>query len=65
MKGVIIEQTGGAEVLQYKTDLPVPEPKEGQILVKNDFLGINFIDTYGRLSIRPAQVCKPRLTSNL
>lgn len=46
MKGVIIETNGGVEVLQYKTDLPVPEPKEGQILVKNDFVGINFIDTY-------------------
>lgn len=46
MKGVIIEKTGGTEVLQYKTDLPVPEPKEGQILVKNNFIGINYIDTY-------------------
>lgn len=27
MKGVTIEKTGGPEVLQYKTDLPVPEPK--------------------------------------
>lgn len=45
MKGVVIESTGGTEVLQYKTDLPVPQPKDGQILVKNDFLGINFIDT--------------------
>jgi NADPH2:quinone reductase len=46
MKGVIMEKNGGTEVLQYKTDLPVPEPKEGQILIKNDFVGINFIDTY-------------------
>lgn len=46
MKGVIIEKTGGTDVLQYKTDLPVPQPKEGQILVKNDFIGINYIDTY-------------------
>jgi hypothetical protein len=45
MKGVIIEKNGGPEVLQYKTDLPVPEPKEGQVLVKNDYIGINFIDT--------------------
>lgn len=45
MKGVIIEKNGGVEVLQYKTDLPVPEPGEGQILVKNDFMGINYIDT--------------------
>ena len=45
MKGVIIEKTGGTEVLQYKTDLPVPEPTEGQVLVKNDYVGINYIDT--------------------
>lgn len=45
MKGVIIEKNGGTEVLQYKTDLPVPELKDGQILVKNDYTGINYIDT--------------------
>jgi len=45
MSGVLIETTGGVEVLQYKTDLPVPTPKEGQILVKNDFIGVNYIDT--------------------
>ena len=45
MKGVIIEKTGGTEVLQYKTDLPVPEPQEGEVLVKNEFIGINYIDT--------------------
>lgn len=45
MKGVIIEKNGGTEVLQYKTDVPVPEPKDGQLLVKNDYIGINYIDT--------------------
>jgi hypothetical protein len=45
MKGVLIEETGGVEVLQYKTDLPVPTPAEGQVLIKNDFIGINYIDT--------------------
>jgi len=45
MSGVLIEKTGGVEVLQYKTDLPVPTPKEGQVLVKNDFIGVNYIDT--------------------
>ena len=46
MKGVLIEKTGGVDVLQYKTDLPVPTPKEGEVLVKNDFIGVNYIDTY-------------------
>ena len=46
MKGVIIEKTGGTEVLQYKTDLPLPEPKDGQVLIKNDYIGLNYIDTF-------------------
>ena len=45
MKGMVIEKNGGTEVLQYKTDVPVPEVRDGQILVKNDYIGINFIDT--------------------
>lgn len=44
-KAVIIDKTGGPEVLQYKTDIPVPAVVDGQILVKNDYLGVNFIDT--------------------
>lgn len=45
MKGVVINKTGGVDVLEYKTDLPVPTPKAGEVLVKNDFIGVNFIDT--------------------
>ncbi|KAL9116374.1 MAG: hypothetical protein Q9187_007103, partial [Circinaria calcarea] len=45
MKGVLIEKTGGTEVLQYRTDLPVPTPKEGEALVRNEYIGINYIDT--------------------
>lgn len=46
MSGVIISNTGGTEVLEYRTDLPVPVPKEGEVLVKNEFIGVNYIDTY-------------------
>lgn len=45
MKAVQIEKTGVPDVLQYKTDVPVPEPKDGEVLVKNEFIGINYIDT--------------------
>ncbi|KAI9753915.1 MAG: hypothetical protein M4579_004936 [Chaenotheca gracillima] len=54
MRGILIEKTGGTEVLQYKTDLPVPTPKDGEVLVKNDFIGINYIDTYFRTGLYPA-----------
>lgn len=45
MKGVWIEKTGGTEVLQYREDIPVPELKDGEVLVKNEFIGVNYIDT--------------------
>lgn len=44
MKGVLMTKPGGPEVLQYKTDLPVPIPRAGEVLVKNDFIGINYVD---------------------
>ncbi|KAI4140562.1 MAG: hypothetical protein L6R39_005749 [Caloplaca ligustica] len=52
MKAVQIEKTGGVEVLQYK-DLPVPSPKENEVLVKNDYIGVNYIDTYFRTGLYP------------
>lgn len=45
MSGIVIEQVGGPEVLKWKTDLPVPELKEGEVLVKNEYVGVNYIDT--------------------
>jgi NADPH:quinone reductase len=50
MKAVQISKTGGVEVLEYK-DLPVPTLKDNEILVKNDFAGVNFIDTYFRTGL--------------
>ncbi|KAK4238670.1 hypothetical protein C8A03DRAFT_14887 [Achaetomium macrosporum] len=54
MSGILIEETGGVEVLQWKTNLPVPELKEGEILVRNEFIGVNYIDTYFRTGLYPS-----------
>ncbi|ORY18307.1 hypothetical protein BCR34DRAFT_596249 [Clohesyomyces aquaticus] len=54
MKGVWIEKNGGTEVLQYRDDIPVPSPADGEVLVKNEFIGINYIDTYFRSGLYPA-----------
>jgi len=35
-------------VLKVETDYPVPKISDGQVLVNNEFSGINFIDTYHR-----------------
>jgi NADPH2:quinone reductase len=46
MYGIAINKTGGTDVLEYLEDLSVPTPGDGQILVKNDVTGVNYIDTY-------------------
>ncbi|KAG6000697.1 hypothetical protein E4U21_005111 [Claviceps maximensis] len=55
MKAIQIAATGGPDVLQLK-DVPVPEPSASQVLVKNEFAGVNFIDTYFRTGLYPAQL---------
>ncbi len=45
MKAVVVGKLGGPEVLEYRTDYPVPQPGAGQILVKNEYIGVNYIDT--------------------
>jgi len=51
MKAVVVEQTGGPEVLQFKTSHPVPVPQAGQLLVRNNISGVNYIDTYFRTGL--------------
>ena len=47
MKAIQISQTGGPDVLQL-VDLPIPQPKPDQAVVKIAACGVNFIDTYQR-----------------
>ncbi len=48
MKAIRFHQTGGFEVLQYE-DVPMPEPAAGQVRIKLEATGVNFIDNYVRL----------------
>ncbi len=47
MKAIRVHQNGGPEQLRYE-DIPDPVPAPGQVLVKLDAIGVNFIDTYQR-----------------
>lgn len=53
MKAVLVEEHGGPEVLHYVIDHPVPTPKGHELLVKNELIGVNFIDTYYRTGLYP------------
>src|SRR5574339_113325 len=48
MKSVRVHQYGGLEVLKLE-EVPVPEPGEGEALVKIEAIGVNFIDIYHRI----------------
>ena len=44
-RSVQINEHGGLDVIKIVTDAPVPTPEDNQVLVKNAFAGLNFIDT--------------------
>lgn len=47
MHAVVFERNGGPEVLDYKV-VPDPSPRDGQVLVDVEAVGINFRDVYER-----------------
>src|SRR5271157_1043006 len=47
MKAIQIKQTGGPEVMEL-VELPVPQPKSNEAVVKIKAAGVNFIDVYNR-----------------
>lgn len=50
MNAVVVEQTGGPEVLNFK-DVPKPSPRSGEALIKIGAAGINYIDIYFRTGL--------------
>ena len=58
MKAIQVKQPGGPEAMEL-VELPVPEPKANEAVVKLAASGVNFIDVYlreGRYKVAPA-VC--------
>jgi NADPH:quinone reductase len=53
MKAIQIHSTGGPEVLQL-VDLSIPEPGPGQVLVRIEATGVNFIEIYFRKGVYKA-----------
>jgi NADPH2:quinone reductase len=52
MLAIRAREAGGPDVLEA-VDLPIPEPRPGQILVRHHAVGLNFIDTYQRSGLYP------------
>jgi NADPH2:quinone reductase len=51
-KAVMIEKTGGPEVLRW-VDYDPGSPKTGEVLLRQEAVGLNFIDVYHRSGLYP------------
>jgi NADPH:quinone reductase len=55
MRAIEITETGGPEVLRY-VETAQPTPGQGELLIKAEAIGVNFIDTYFREGKYPRQL---------
>ena len=52
MRAIRFHETGGPEKLHFET-LPDPVPGDGQLALRVEAVGVNFIDTYHRRGLYP------------
>lgn len=55
MRAAEINKTGGPEVIEIK-DIKLNDPKSGEVTIKNEAIGLNYIDTYHRSGLYPVQL---------
>ncbi|MBV9313987.1 MAG: quinone oxidoreductase [Pseudonocardia sp.] len=55
MYAIEVTQTGGPEVLSY-VERPQPRPGPGEVLIKAEAIGVNFVDTYFRSGLYPHEL---------
>jgi NADPH2:quinone reductase len=53
MKAIQIHETGGPEVLRL-AEVPIPQPGAGQVLIRVEAAGVNFIEIYFRKGVYKA-----------
>ena len=55
MRAIRLAKTGGPEVLE-SVEIETPTPGPGQILIRHQAIGINFIETYQRTGLYPVKL---------
>ena len=53
MQAIQIQETGGPEVL-HLVELPIPQPGPGQVLLRVEATGVNFVEIYFRKGLYKA-----------
>ena len=54
-RAAVIERTGGPEVIEWR-EVTLPEPGPGEVTLRHEAVGLNFIDTYHRRGIYPIEL---------
>ena len=55
MHGIEVAELGGPDVLSY-VEISRPSPGPGEVLIKAEAIGVNFIDTYFRTGLYPRKL---------
>jgi len=58
VKAVVVHQVGGPDVLSYE-DVKVGTPGPGEVHIRNEAIGLNFLDVYYRTGLYPAPAGLP------
>jgi NADPH2:quinone reductase len=56
MQAIVVSALGDSSSLQLRSDVPVPVAPPGHLLVKLQYSGVNFIDTYFRSGLYATQL---------
>lgn len=54
MRAIVVEKTGGPEVLEIRDDWPKPDPADGRVLIRIRAFGLNRGEMYTRLGDSPS-----------
>ena len=63
MKAILVSRHGGPEVLEWR-DHEIGKPGPGEVLVRHEAVGLNFIDVYFRSGLYPAPSGLPLIPGN-
>ncbi|MFD5087650.1 quinone oxidoreductase family protein [Kitasatospora sp. NPDC058406] len=53
MKAIRVHAHGGPEQLRVDDDVPVTEPADGEIRIRTEVIGVNYVDVYHRQGVFP------------
>lgn len=43
MKAILVNEAGGSDKLTFSDSHPVPKLQDGQVLIKNNYAGVNYV----------------------